>query len=83
MAKAFLRNSLIILLLFLSAGAFYGGILMLLDTSGALLGLPLYLLNYSPFKTYLFPGLFLVIFLGLTPLITALALIMRTGKGNR
>lgn len=71
------RWLLILLLLFLSAGAFYGSIVMLLDPSGKLLHTTTAMLEGSPFGNFLFPGLILLVFNGVLPFIAAIGLIVR------
>jgi hypothetical protein len=51
-----------------------GGALLVLDASGNLLGLPVSVLEGSPFKDFLAPGLILLAVLGVFPLITCYAL---------
>lgn len=47
----------------------FGGAALIIDPSGGLLGLPLDMLAGSPFKTYLIPGIILLLVLGVFPLI--------------
>jgi len=51
-----------------------GGALMLLDPTGKSLRLPAIFLMGTPFDDYLVPGLFLVLFLGLLPLLSLMGL---------
>ncbi len=62
------------LLLFLSAGALFGGYTMIADPSGGLLGAPLGVLEGSPFKNFFIPGAILFGVLGVLPLLTVIAL---------
>lgn len=62
------------LLMLLAVNALYGGAILILDPSGAKLGVPVSLLDGSPFRDYLFPGLILFWFLGIVPLLVAVAL---------
>ncbi len=72
------RNVLIILLLFLGAGAMGGGALLIISPSGKLLGgLPLSILDHSPFSNFFIPGIILFVVLGLSPCLLAMALIKR------
>lgn len=65
----FVRGSSIFLLVFLSLGAFVGSIPMLIDPTGVQFGfMPLTLLRYTPFHTFLVPGLLLLIAIGLLPI---------------
>jgi len=63
----FSRNLLIFLLGFLSLGAFYGGIVLIISPDGSIFGMPLELLNNSPFKNYLVPGIILLVTFGIFP----------------
>jgi len=63
----FFRNLLIFLLGFLSLGAFYGGIVLIISPDGSIFGMPLELLNNSPFKNYLIPGIILLATFGIFP----------------
>lgn len=65
---------LIILQIFLGLGGIGGGIVMLLDPSGAAMGLPPDLLDGLFIDSFLLPGLFLIAFMGLLPLLTAYSL---------
>ena len=72
------RNILISLLLFLGLGAICGGALLIISPSGKLLGgLPLSILDHSPFKDFLIPGIILFLVLGLSPCLLAVALIKK------
>ncbi len=60
-----LFNGLGILQAFIGVGAVAGGLALVLDPSGATLGVPLELLEETPFATYLVPGIVLVAVNGL------------------
>lgn len=78
MNSAFERNTLIFLLLFLGLGAIGGGALLVISPSGKLLGgLPLSILDHSPFNDFLIPGIILFLVLGLSPCLLAVALIKK------
>lgn len=66
---------LIFLQLILGIGALFGGGALILSSDGTLLRMPVTLLRYSPFQTFLIPGFILFIGLGVLPLITAFYLI--------
>lgn len=68
---------LIILMVFVATSAIFGGIRLILDPSGSLLRLPSELLDNSPFRNYLVPGILLILFLGFLPLLSAIGLIFR------
>jgi hypothetical protein len=70
---------LIASLLFLSFGAFIGGVGFLRDTSGAALGMDLSYIKGSVFPNYLIPGLFLLFVLGILPLVVIWALLKQPG----
>lgn len=65
------------LLFFLALGGLLGGINLVLYPSGDLLSMPLSLLQNSPFRDYLIPGMILLIFLGTFPLLLVYALLVR------
>ena len=72
------RNILISLLLFLSVSAIGGGGVLIISPSGKLLGgLPLSILEHSPFSNFLIPGFILFIILGIFPCLIAYALIKK------
>lgn len=73
-----IRNILISLLLLLGLGAIAGGGLLIISPSGKLLGgLPLSILDHSPFNDFLIPGIILFLVLGLSPCLLAWALIKK------
>jgi hypothetical protein len=63
----FYKNLLIIQLGFLSIGAFYGGIALIIHPDGSLLQMPVELLANSPFKSFFIPGIILLITFGIFP----------------
>ncbi|MBC8152612.1 MAG: hypothetical protein H7Z72_06850 [Bacteroidetes bacterium] len=71
------RNSLLFLLGFLGVGAVFGGSVFILSPSGELFGMPLSLLDKSPFTDFLIPGIILFIVLGLLPCGLVVALLRR------
>lgn len=72
------RNILIALLLFLGVSAIGGGLLLIISPSGKLLGgLPLSILEHSPFANFLIPGIILFLILGFSPCLICLALIKK------
>ena len=72
------RNILIALLLFLGLGAIGGGAFLIISPSGKLIGgLPLSVLEHSPFTDFLIPGIILFLILGIAPCLISLALIRK------
>ena len=65
---------LLLWLIFLAFGGLYGGIAMLLDPSGASMGVDV-LLPLLPVPDFALPGLFLLFVMGLVPLILAFGLV--------
>jgi hypothetical protein len=61
---------LVALLVMLAINAFYGGVSLMLAPDGSLLGMKPGWLNNSPFSNYFIPGLLLLIFNGILPLLT-------------
>lgn len=57
------------LILFQGISGIFGGGALILDSSGAILQMPLSMLRGSPFETFLVPGIILFFVLGIFPLI--------------
>jgi len=68
-----LVNGLGVLQVFIGLGAVGGGLALVLEPSGAILGIPLELLKNSPFSTYLVPGIVLLVINGIGSLVGAAA----------
>lgn len=73
----FYKNLLIFLLGFLSLGAFYGGIVLIINPDGSILGIPLDLLQNSPFRNFLVPGIILLVTFGIFPAFTIYTLVKK------
>jgi len=72
------RNILITLLTFLGFSAIGGGGALIISPYGKLLGgLPLSILEHSPFTDFSIPGIILFLFLGVTPCLLVYALIKK------
>ena len=72
------RNILIILLAFLGFSAIGGGGALIVSPSGKLMGgLPLSILEHSPFTNFFVPGIILFLVLGLTPSLLVYALLKK------
>lgn len=69
---------LIFLLAILGLGAVFGGAVFIISPSGKLFGMPLSLLENSPFNNFLIPGIILFSVLGLVPLGLTFALIKKS-----
>jgi hypothetical protein len=67
---------LVFFLLFLSLGGFSGAIPMLIDPTGSLLGVA-ETLPFLPVPNFILPGIFLLVVMGLFPLLLSFALIAR------
>lgn len=65
--------------IFLSLGAVYGGIFLILKPDGSALGMNPEWLDHSPFTNYLIPGLILFTLVGLFPLFTVAGLLLKPG----
>ena len=59
---------LVLLQFLLGIGAFVSGGLLVAAPDGSLMQMPPSMLQFSPFSTFLIPGIFLAVFLGLYPL---------------
>jgi hypothetical protein len=62
---------------FLGLSAAFGGIMLVANPSGGLLGMPISLLRFSPFQDFLIPGLILGIVFGIGSFAAILALWFR------
>lgn len=63
---------------FLALGGLYGGIAMIMRPDGSLLQMPLSLLVHSPVTTYTWPGVFLIVCMGLWPAANIYGVLRRT-----
>ena len=72
-----LRIFAIILLFVTGISAMGGGGLLIVDPSGEMMSFPLDLLDKSPFKNYLIPGIILFVTLGIFSLTTITAVLLR------
>ena len=64
-------------LVFLGGGALYGGVSLILDPTGGILGIPFEWIQDSPFGSYLIPGIFLLVVLGFGSFVTAYGIARR------
>jgi len=72
------RNILVSLLLFLGLSAMGGGSFLIISPSGKLIGgMPLSILEHSPFSDFFIPGIILFFILGLVPCLVSIALIKK------
>lgn len=62
------QSILIALLGFLSLGAFYGGIVLIISPDGSFFNMPTELISNSPFKSYFIPGIILLTTFGIFPI---------------
>jgi len=68
---------LIALLGFLSIGAIYGGIGLIISPDGSLFNMPIESISNSPFKTFLVPGIILLTVFGVSPILVIYGLIKK------
>jgi len=71
------KSILISLLGFLSLGAFYGGIVLIISPDGSFFNMPSDLLSNSPFKSFLIPGILLLTTFGIFPIFVIYGLIKK------
>ncbi len=71
------RNILIALLAILGLSALGGSSFLILSPSGEMIGMSLSMLDKSPFKNFLIPGLILFIVLGISPIALIFALLKK------
>ena len=72
-----IRNILLFVLGFLALGAIGGGGAMIIAPTGALLEMPLSMLEKSPFHSFLIPGIILFVVLGVIPIWLIIALLKK------
>lgn len=69
---------LMLLILFQVISAIPSGGLLIIDPSGEKLGLPIEMIQYSPFSDFLIPGLFLFFILGVFPILVLYGLVRKS-----
>lgn len=69
--------ALTLCLLFLSINGVIGGVLMLSDPNGAPMGMPVSVLEYTPFQNFFLPGLWLIFIWGVGGLVALIGLWLR------
>lgn len=69
----------------LGLGAIVGGVILIMNPSGSMVNLPESLLKNSPFASFLFPGIILLLVLGVMPIMIAISLFryVHCGLGER
>ncbi len=72
-----MRNIFLVVLGFLAIGAIGGGGVLIISPTGELMGMPLSVLDNSPFSSFLVPGIILFTVLGLVPLLLMFALVKK------
>ena len=75
MKKPLLLRVLILLICFQAVSGLAGGFGLTFSPSGESIGMPLSMLDTTPFSNFLIPGLFLLIILGILPLLLGYAMI--------
>jgi len=70
-------NLLVFLLGFLSIGAIYGGLSLIIYPDGSFFEMPINLLHNSPFKNFLLPGIILLVTFGIIPIYTIYAILKK------
>lgn len=68
---------LCILHAFLGLGAIGGGLVLIIDPSGEMIGMPLSMLERAPFSNFLLPGILLLVVFGLLPILVLYGLFKR------
>jgi len=77
MRRSFFQYLLFGLHLFLGMGATSGGLMLLLNPNGTLLGMDLKWLENTPFNSYLIPGFVLFTLVGILPILTFVGLLLK------
>jgi hypothetical protein len=80
--KQYIKTSCIVLLILTAINATVAGVLFIIDPSGSKMGLTLDYIADSPFRSYLIPGIILLIINGLFNFITALLMIKNKSYSN-
>ncbi|WNS41807.1 hypothetical protein [Paenibacillus sp. MMS20-IR301] len=75
---------LLVLQAFLGLGAIGGGLALLVDPSGEMMGMPASVLERSPFTDFVIPGILLLLIFGVLPLIVFYGLLKQPdwSRGN-
>jgi lysylphosphatidylglycerol synthetase-like protein (DUF2156 family) len=68
-SRPFPVTILIVLLVTLGLGGLGGGIAMLIDPSGQMMGLPTDMLDGLAITNFILPGLFLILIMGISPMV--------------
>ena len=77
MKPRFTIRVLIFLPGFPGTGAIFGGFVLIISPLGKIFGMPLSMLNHSPFTNFLFPGIILFTLLGAAPVALIFVLLKR------
>ncbi|CAH1213847.1 hypothetical protein PAECIP111892_03917 [Paenibacillus auburnensis] len=72
---------LYILQAFLGVGAIAGGVMLLIDPSGEMMGMPVSVLERSPFPNFIIPGILLFLVFGVLPLVVLYGLVKKPDWG--
>ena len=72
---------LVVLMILLSLGALFGGVFLIVDSTGESMGFNVEMLEDSPFEDYLIPGLFLLVVFGVVPLVNVYYLVKKKSFG--
>jgi hypothetical protein len=72
---------LYILQAFLGVGAIGGGLMLLIDPSGEMMGMPTSVLERSPFDSFIVPGILLFLVFGVLPLVVLYGLYKKPDWG--
>lgn len=68
---------LYVLQAFLGIGAIGGGVMLLVDPSGEMMGMPVSVLERSLFDSFMIPGLLLLLIFGILPLVVLYGLVKK------
>jgi hypothetical protein len=68
--------------IFVGAGALFGGIALMARPDGALLGMPVSLLQHSPFPNFLVPGVVLTLIVGGSAIAAAVLVLRRANHAR-
>jgi hypothetical protein len=75
-----MKTILFVLVSFLALTATFSGMVMMGNPDGAIMNLPLSLLEGTPFKNYFVPGLFLMVLVGLVNMVAVVTNMRRSNS---
>lgn len=78
-----LRKTIIGLLIFNAISGCFGGAVLILSPDGSLVQMPMEWLDFTPFNSYLIPGIVLLLCNGLLPILVCAKIIGNSGHAHQ